>query len=231
MAQRWHDLLFAHWPLPASQVAALLPPGLTLDTYAGEAWLGVVPFRMSHVRPRFLPSVTWLSHFPELNVRTYVRVGDRPGVFFFSLDAGNPVAVSLARRFFHLPYYRARMTINAQPGGQTLAYRSLRTHGNAFPARFEGNYTPTSAVRQVEQGTLEHWLIERYALYSANPRGQIFRGEIHHQPWPIQTAEAEISINSMAEAAGLRLPDIPPLLHFAHRIDVVAWAIQPVETG
>lgn len=231
MGQRWHDLLFAHWPLPAEIVSALLPPGLTLDTYDGDAWLGVVPFRMSHVHPRYVTSVPWLSHFPELNVRTYVRVGDKPGVFFFSLDAGNPVAVFLARTLFYLPYFRARMDMATQPGGHTVHYRSVRTHGDAFPARFEGSYGPIGETRQVTPGSFEYWLIERYALYSADRRGRIYRGEIHHQPWPIQAAEAEISVNSLAQAAGLRLPDIPPLLHFARRLDVVAWAIQPVKTG
>ncbi|MEZ4832588.1 MAG: DUF2071 domain-containing protein [Caldilineaceae bacterium] len=230
MAQRWHDLLFAHWPISAAQIAAKLPPGLTLDTYEGEAWLAVVPFRMSHVRPRYVTSVPWLSHFPELNVRTYVRVGDHPGVFFFSLDAGNPVAVALARAFFHLPYFRARMDMSTRAADQTVSYRSVRTHGRAASAHFVGSYRPVSETRQVMPGSFEHWLIERYALYSVDRRGRIYRGEIHHQPWPIQTAEADISVNTLATAAGLTLPDIPPLLHFARRLDVVAWAIQPVKT-
>jgi uncharacterized protein YqjF (DUF2071 family) len=209
-------------------MAPLIPSGLTLETYEGEAWLAVVPFRMSHVRPRLFPAVPWLSHFPELNVRTYVRVGDKPGVFFFSLDAGNPIAVALARKFFHLPYFRASMGLSCQPNEQTIRYRSIRTHGGAPPAQLVGNYHPTGAVYNVAAGSFEYWLIERYALYSVDRRGRIYRGEIHHKPWPLQPAEVEFSVNTLAQAAGLSLPDTPPLLHFARRLDVVAWAIQPV---
>lgn len=228
MAQRWHDLLFAHWPIPATQMAALIPPGLTLETYEGEAWLGIVPFRMSHVRPRFIPAVPWLSHFPELNVRTYVRAGDKPGVYFFSLDAGNPVAVALARTFFHLAYFRADMALRYQPNSEQIHYDSRRTHGGAPPAQLVGQYGPTGAAYNAVPGTLEHWLVERYALYSVDRRGRRYRGEIHHQPWALQPAEAEFSTNTMAQAAGLTLPDRAPLLHFARRLDMVAWAIEPL---
>lgn len=225
MAQVWHDLLFAHWPIPAPQMAALLPSGLTLDTWEGEAWVAVVPFRMSGVRPRLLPAVPWLSAFPELNVRTYVRVGDKPGVYFFSLDAANPVAVALARTLYHLPYFRAQMDCRAE--GERIRYASCRTHTGAAPGEFRGSYGPVGPVYTVAPGGLEAWLVERYCLYSVDGRGRIFRGEIHHAPWPIQKAEAEFTHNSMAQAAGIVLPDRPPLLHFARRLDVLAWAIQP----
>jgi uncharacterized protein len=231
MFQRWLDLLFAHWPIPAEEIAPLIPPGLTLETYAGTAWLGIVPFRMSHVRPRGLPAVPWLSYFPELNVRTYVRVDDRPGVFFFSLDAGNPVAVALARTFFHLPYFRADMDLRHGDGegdAETIHYTSRRTHGGAPNASFVARYRPLGPIYRAAAGSFEYWLTERYALYSADRRGHIYRGEIHHQPWPLQPAEAEFTFNSVAEASGLSLPDQAPLLHFVRRLDVVAWAVQPV---
>jgi len=229
MAQIWHDLLFAHWPIPAAQMAALLPPGLELDRWEGEAWVGVVPFRMSGVRPRFFPAVPGLSAFPELNVRTYVRVEDKPGVYFFSLDAANPIAVAVARSLFHLPYFRARMS--CQTEGEAIRYASQRTHTGAPPAELRGSYAPTGPVYQVEAGSLEAWLIERYCLYSVDKRGRIYRGEIHHTPWPIQQAEATFERNSVAQAAGIGLPDSPPLLHFARRLDVLAWAIQPIKKG
>ena len=227
MAQQWHDLLFAHWPIPVEQMAPLIPPGLEMDTYAGEAWVAVVPFRMSHVRPRRLPAVPWLSYFPELNVRTYVRVADKPGVFFFSLDAGNPIAVAIARTLFHLPYFRADMSCRHGDDGQTIHYNSRRTHRHAPPARFAARYRPAGPVYHAQPGSLEHWLIERYCLYSVDRRGRIFRGEIHHRPWPLQPAEAEIDVNSVVRAGGLDLPDRRPLLHFARRLQVVAWAVQP----
>lgn len=227
MAQVWHDLIFAHWPIPAAQMAALLPPGLVLDTWEGEAWVAVVPFRMSGVRPRLLPPLPWLSAFPELNVRTYVRMGDKAGVYFFSLDAANPVAVALARTLYHLPYLRAAMSCEGD--GDGIRYRSRRTHTGAPPAELRASYRPVSPIYQATPGTLEAWLVERYCLYSVDRRGRIYRGEIQHAPWPLQKAEADFETNGMAQAPGLDLPDTPPLLHFARRLDVVAWAIQPVD--
>jgi len=226
MAQVWHDLLFAHWPIPAAEMAALLPPGLALDTWEGEAWVAVVPFRMSGVRPRPLPALPWLSAFPELNVRTYVRMGDKPGVYFFSLDAANPIAVAIARALFHLPYFRAQMKCQAE--GDEIHYQSRRTHRGAPPAELRGSYRPTGPVYTATRESLEAWLTERYCLYSVDRQGRIHRGEIHHAPWPLQKAEALFERNSPAQASGLYLPKTPPLLHFARRLDVLAWAIQPV---
>ena len=221
MAQSWHDLLFAHWPVEPSVVAALLPPGLTLDTHEGCAWIGVVPFRMSGIRLRGLPPVPGTSAFPELNVRTYVTDGTKPGVWFFSLDAANALAVTVARVWFHLPYFRARMRGDAS--GDDIDYSSVRTHGGAQPGEFRARYGPTGAVYAAASGTLEHWLTERYCLYAQSPRG-LLRGEIHHVPWPLQPAWAEIETNTIAAASGITLPDTEPLLHFARRIDVPCWS-------
>ena len=228
--QSWHDLLFAHWPISAAQIADLLPPGLVLDTYEGEAWASIVPFRMTNVRPRFLPALPWLSDFPELNVRTYVQSrgedGAKPGVYFFCLDAGNPLAVSLARRFYHLPYFRAQMTCQAE--GDGIHYHSRRTHKHAPEADFRASYRPTGASYQALPGTLEHWLVERYCLYSEDRHGRIYRCEIHHRPWPIQPAEAEFERNWVAQAHRVFLADVTPLLQFAKRLDVLAWSLQKV---
>ena len=222
MAQRWHDLLFAHWPLPVDALRRHLPSTLILDTFDGVAWIGVVPFRMSHVRLRGLPALPWLSAFPELNVRTYVTVEDKPGVYFFSLDAGNLVAVAVARWWFHLPYFRARMTCTSD--GRSVSYRSSRTHRGAPGAEFVGRYRPCGDVFRTVFGTLEHWLTERYCLYAADTDHCIYRGDIHHQPWPLQPAEAEIAVNTMADAHNVALPNTPPLLHFARQLDVIVWS-------
>lgn len=229
IAQSWLDLLFAHWPVPAPQLAELVPPRLTLDTFQGEAWVAVVPFRMSAVRPRFLPATPWISSFPELNVRTYVTCNSaesrRPGVFFFSLDAQNPVAVALARRFFHLPYFRAQMACRSE--NDTVHYQSRRNHSGAPDADFRARYRPTGPVYHTEPGSLEQWLIERYCLYSVDRRGRIFRSDVHHAPWPLQPAEAEFERNWVAQGHKVFLPDSKPLLHFARRLDVLTW--RPVE--
>lgn len=230
MAQSWHDLLFAHWPIPAPAMRALLPPNLEMETFDGQAWVALVPFRMSGVRPRLLPAVPWLSNFPELNVRTYVRVGKKAGVFFFSLDAANPIAVALGRTIYHLPYFRAVMRCERvhESGPSAIRYRSQRTHRGAPAAMFAGGYGPVGEPYRVQPGTLEHWLIERYCLYAMDSRGTLYRGEIHHRPWPIQPAEAEFEINQVPQAHGISLPQTKPLLHFARRLDVVAWAPERV---
>lgn len=223
MAMEWRDLLFAHWSVPAALLRGLIPAPLTVDTYDGTAWLGVVPFRMTGVRPRMVPSLPWISSFAELNVRTYVTIGGRPGVWFFSLDAANPLAVRAARAGFHLPYFDARMRCEAV--GDGIRYTSERTHRGAAPAALRAEYRPTGPVYQSEPGTLEHWLTERYCLYAANRAGRVFRGEIMHAPWPLQPAEAELSLNMMTTQIGMRPPpgSVKPLLHFARYIDVVAW--------
>ncbi len=223
LAMRWHDLLFAHWPLEPAALRPLVPAGLELDTYDGRAWVGVVPFRMSGVRVRFVPPLPGLCAFPELNVRTYVTRGGRPGVWFFSLDAANAAAVLAARLAAALPYFRARM--RCERVGERVRYASERTHRGAPGAAFEGSYGPCGPPAPAPRGSLEEFLVERYCLYAARPGGALLRGEIHHAPWPLQPAEATIERESAARAAGIELPDQAPLLHFARRLDVVAWRV------
>ncbi|GAC1364907.1 MAG: DUF2071 domain-containing protein [Herpetosiphon sp.] len=225
MAQTWNDLLFAHWPIDADTVRRIVPRGLELDTFDGTAWIGVVPFRMSDVHPRFVPAVRGLSAFGELNLRTYVVHDDKPGVFFWSLDASNPVAVAVARTAFQLPYFRARMSIEAD--GDRIRYSSFRDHRGSPAAAFAGEYGPTGPVAFAPAGTLAHWLTERYCLYTTHG-ARIYRGDIQHHQWPLQAATATITLNTVPEAHGLRLPPVAPLLHFARRLEVVVWRLQRV---
>ena len=227
MKQIWHDLLFAHWPVPVEQVRPLVPLPLQIDTYDGQAWIGVVPFRMSGIRPRWLPALPWISAFPELNVRTYVIADNKPGVWFFSLDATNPVAVAVARRWYYLPYFRARMS--CREVGDGIAYESHRIHRDAPPAAFVGQYRPVGPVFQAERGSLVYWVTERYCLYVVDSRQRLYRGEIDHSPWPLQMAEAQFSTQTMTLPLGLPLPDAPALLHFSRRQEVRIWQIQAVE--
>jgi uncharacterized protein YqjF (DUF2071 family) len=221
MAQSWHNLLFAHWEVDAAKLRPHIPANLEIDTFEGKAWLGIVPFRMSRVRLRWTPALPWLSAFPELNVRTYVRVQDKPGVWFFSLDAANPVAAAAARLSFHLPYFHARMTCG-EVGGW-IQYRSERAHPRTPAASFEARYRPAGGCFKAQPGTLSHFLTERYCLYSAAGE-RVYRGEIHHPAWLLRPGEAEFTRNSMAETVGLALPAEKHLLHFARRQDMVAWA-------
>ncbi|MGH9677887.1 MAG: YqjF family protein [Candidatus Acidiferrum sp.] len=224
MVQTWHDLLFAHWPVPAEALRPHIPARLEIDTFEGQAWMGVVPFRMSGVRLRGTPAVPWLSDFPELNVRTYVVADGKPGVWFFSLDAANPLAVTIARAWFHLPYFRARMNCGERDGW--IHYSSERTHRGAPEAFLHGRFRTIRKPFFAKQGTLEHFLTERYCLYASDGRGRILRGEIHHAPWALQLAEAEFTSNSMAETAGFSLPAQEPLLYFSRRQDVLVWQPQ-----
>lgn len=221
LSMRWHDLLFMHWPVDRDALRPLIPPSLGLDTFDGKAWLGVVPFRMSGVRPRYLPGVPRISDFPELNLRTYVTYGGKPGIWFFSLDAHNPLAVRLARATFRLPYFDAAMSCQ-DDGSGGLDYRSVRTHRRAHETRFAARYRP--AGPPVEAGDLERFLTDRYCLYAANGAGRILRGEIHHSDWSLQPAEAEVSELEMTGQIGIQLPGTDPLLHFSRELEVVAWA-------
>ena len=227
MAMQWHDLLFMHWPVPPEVLRPDIPPALTLETFDGTAWLGVTPFRMASARPRLLPPLPWVSAFPELNVRTYVTAEGKPGVWFFSLDAGNWLAVRGARYLFHLPYYDADM--ESESDGGVVRYTSTRTHRGAPGAAFAGRYRPSGPVYQAAVNSLEYWLTERYCLYTVDRQGGVWRGDIHHACWPLQPAEADIACNTMADQLRLRPPQRAPLLHFAQRLDVVAWTLEAVK--
>jgi hypothetical protein len=168
-----------------------------------------------------MPALPGVSAFPELNVRTYVRAGTKAGVYFFSLDAASRLAVVLARMLFHLPYYTASMRVGRR--GDTVHYTSRRATRGIGHAVFAATYRPTGPVFQARRGSLEHFLVERYCLYTVNRRAQPIIVEIHHPPWPLQSAEAEIRSNGMVDAAGIRLPPLAPLLHYVKRQDVVTW--------
>ena len=206
---------------------SLIPPGFELDTYENEAWVGIVPFHMTNVTPRGIPALPWVSAFPELNVRTYVKVHGTPGVYFFSLDAGNPIAVGAARTLFHLPYFSASMDVREEGGD--VQYKSSRTSSNAPAAEFLARYRPIGPKGPPALGTLEYFLTERYCLFTVDSEFHALRVDIHHPPWPLQPADTFIETNTMAAAANIPLPSIAPLVHFAKRQDMVAWMIQRVD--
>ncbi len=222
MSMRWQDLLFAHWRVDPAALRPLVPSGLELDLRNGEAWLGVVPFRMSGVRPRGTPSIPGLSAFPELNLRTYVRGGGHSGVWFFSLDAASRVAVRVARATFHLPYFDAEMRCDVGTDG-SVDYQSQRVHRGIVPAELKCRYRPTGSVFRSGPDTLEHWLTERYCLFAADRRGRVYRGDIAHEPWPLQSATAEFETCSMTGLVGIGLKPQPDHMLFARSIDVRAW--------
>jgi uncharacterized protein YqjF (DUF2071 family) len=222
LTQTWHDLLFAHWPVQAAELRALVPRELALDTFNGQCWVAVAPFHMSDIRVHGMPAIPGLSRTPELNVRTYVTVEGKPGVYFFSLDAASRAAVWAARKFFYLLYFLAHMEVREESG--SIVCRSKRTGARA---EFRGRYRPIAPVNVRKPGTIEHWLTERYCLYTIR-KGVIYRSEIHHQPWPLQDAAAEITTETMAQAAGIKLPTSSPLLHFSKYLKVLIWPLRRV---
>jgi uncharacterized protein YqjF (DUF2071 family) len=225
MTQIWHELLFAHWSIAVDVLQPLVPSVLPLDTFDGQCWIGIVPFHMTYVRPRGVPPVPGLSAFPELNVRTYVTLNGIPGVYFFSLDAGNAIAVALARKLAHLPYFKAQMS--SKRVGEIIDYHSLRTHRGVPAAEMHASYRPVAPVVYAQPDSLEHWLTERYCLYTVVGQ-RVYRCDIHHQPWPLQVAEMDLMSNTMADAAGLHLSTDAPLFHYAQKLEVLIWPLRHV---
>lgn len=223
MHMSWEHLAFLHWRVDADSICRQLPEGLELDCFDGSAWLGVVPFLMNRVRGRWLPEIPPTNSFLELNVRTYVVCDGKPGVWFFSLDAASRLAVWGARTFFHLPYFNAEMKASFEA---RVEYRSRRTHQGEATGAFEADYEPTGEPFCSKTGTLEHWLTERYCLYAADESGQLGRGDVQHEPWPLQPARVEIKKNTLGDLPGLKLKGEPESVLFARRLDVLGWNLE-----
>jgi uncharacterized protein YqjF (DUF2071 family) len=230
MAQRWNDLLFAHWPIGVEAMQRLLPAGLEVDCFDGFAWVGVVPFWMDQVRTRAvgerMVTIPTASAFSELNLRTYVRsrATGLAGVFFFSLDAASALAVLGARTLFHLPYYLATMSRRTGRDG-VIAYESARRL-TSKPVRFQARYRGLGEVAGASlPGSIEHFLTERYCLFTPFG-GRTLVGHIHHLPWPLEQAEAEIPVNELPGAHGIVLPEQAPVLHYARELEVYIWSLR-----
>jgi uncharacterized protein YqjF (DUF2071 family) len=194
---------------------------MEIEEFDGTAWLGVIPFLMTNMRVRGLPPLPGLSRTLEINVRTYVVVDGKPGVYFFSLDAESLPAVIGARAIYRLNYQHARMRLSRE--GRRVQYESRRIHRGALPAEFRGTYGPNGSPYVPKPGTLEHWLTNRYTLFTAGGRGRIYRGDIHHGPWPLQPAGAEFEHNTMTTQIGITLPAAAPLLHYVECMAVLVW--------
>lgn len=214
-----------HWEVPADALQALIPKELSIDTFEGRAYIGLVPFTMRDVSPWWSPSVPGVSNFHEVNVRTYVhKDGDRPGVWFFSLDAASSIAVIAARAGWHLPYHRASMELDlAEP---TVEYRSRRLWPGPKPAELAVKYTIGESIGHAVPGTFEHFLAERYLLYATTGSG-IEIGQVHHAPYPLQRAEVSELSESMVSVLGLPAPSGPPHVLYSPGVDVDVFALRP----
>jgi uncharacterized protein len=222
--QSWHKLLFLHWAIPESALRPHLPDRLAIDTFDGKAWVGLAPFTIRDARPIFTPSIPWLSHFHEINVRTYVSLDGVPGVWFFSLDANNLIAVKVARTIFHLPYQTARITLEQQD--KTIHYACTRKEPGP-PAEFNGTWNISDDLPPTQPGSLAFFLTERYCFY-AEHGGRLYRSRIHHEPWPLQAASVSSLRSTMIESDGLPAPVGEPLLHCGGPVHVEVWPLEEV---
>jgi len=228
MHQNWGKLLFIHLAIDAELLRSLIPSQLSVDTYDGKAWIGVVPFTMWGIRASFLPPIPGTSAFHELNVRTYVHFKGLPGVWFFSLDAANSLAVWGARTFYYLPYFNAKMSLEQR--GSRIEYSSMRNDGRGPAADLHAAWTIGECLAQARPGSLEFFLTERYCLYSYHRR-QLYRSRIFHQPWPLQGATLDSYQSTMIQSLGVEEPAGGPLLHYAESIRVDIWPLKTVRTA
>ncbi len=233
LTQRWNDLLFAHWPIPSAKMAALLPDWLEVDIFQGSAWLSAVPFWLDRIKIRGVPQVPGVRSFPDLNLRTYVRdqFTHTPGIYSFSLDASNLMAVLAARAFYNLPYYWANMRLD-QRSEREFAFYSSRRFTNSevvFNARYRG-LGPSSRLAEQRRGSFEYFVAERNCLFSQDRAGQPIRNLLHYVPWPLEEAEADIERNDLAASIGLTLPDVEPTLHYSRRLAVYIWPTEYVRS-
>jgi uncharacterized protein YqjF (DUF2071 family) len=237
MTQRWNDLLFAHWPIAAPVIEALLPEWLEADSYQGSAWLGAVPFWLDRIKIRGVPPIPGLRSFPDLNLRTYVRdrLTGTPGIYCFSVDSSNLLAVAVAHVVYHLPYKLAEMHLE-QRSEREFAFYSRRRFSRPeviFKVRYRG-LGPTHKTAEIRPGSFEYFFSERNCVFSTNRAGQPIRANLHHVPWPLEVAEAEIERNDLGTAVGIELPNQAPVLHYSRRLAVYIWPaelVRPVLAG
>jgi len=234
----WRDLTFLHWRFPPELISPLLPPGLSLDTFEGDAWVGLVPFYMANVRPRWFWAVPGLSHFCETNVRTYVHFrGANPGVWFLSLEASNSIAVVAARLGWHLPYFRSAMHLAVD--GSTRRYdcrrqwpapRGVGCRVTASFGSLLGEDEPHRArpAGEAIPGTLDHFLVERYLLYAQGRSGHLYCGQVHHTPYPVRQMELLECEDSLLASHGLGVSRPPDHLAASAGVDVEIFPLKRV---
>lgn len=221
--QHWEDSLFLHWRLPAERLRGRVPAGLTLDEVEGQAWVSIVASRTRGSRLRLLPPVPGGGTYVGVNLRTYVRHGERPGVLFLSLDAGSRAAVLAARLRYGLPFHRARTMVEHR--ADRVHYRSVRAGDGPEPATFVAWCRPEGPTFEPAPGSFDHWTTERYRLFLAS-RGRIRCAEIHHPPWPLRRARVDVLVQTIGAAAGLPLEGPPERSACCAGVDTLLWSLR-----
>ena len=214
--QQWDNLLFLHWPIEVSEIRGLIPEQLEIDTFDGMAWLAVVPFDMKGVTKRGWPAPKLFCDFPEINVRTYVKIGGKPGVWFFSLDITSALGVWVARTFFNLPYYKAKIDV-------VVSDKEISYYHERSGKRFDATYSPGEPAI-FEPDSFETWSTERYSLYSQSKSGTLFRGEVQHPKWPLQHAELTMRGNTLLDE--FKVGERHPSVLFSKSLDVVVYPLE-----
>lgn len=230
--QDWHHLLFLHWEIPVPELQAIIPSGLTLDTFEGKGYVGLIPFTMTGVRPTLAPPLPWISSFHEVNVRTYVHhKGADPGVWFFSLDASSPIAVAAARAAYRLRYFNAamEMTVSKKSLPEIEFHSRREDPSGPMPANAHLRYAPRDGVvRRASPGTLEHFLLERYFLYASDDGRQLYRSRVHHESYPAQQVDVTELEETLIWAAGIRRSEAAPIAHYASGVNVKVYPIERI---
>jgi uncharacterized protein len=225
MYQSWCKLLFMHWRLPPELLRSHVPEQLEIDTYQGDAWIGVTPFTVRDARPVFVPPLPLLSDFHEINVRTYVHFNGIPGVWFFSLDASSLLAVLGASALFHLPYHTADMTLKER--GDEIFYTSRRVGGSGNEVRIETSWRKGEMLGEAQLNSLEFFLVERYCLYALHD-SSLYRARIFHDPWQLQGAQLLSCKSTMMEGQQLPRPAGIPLVHYSERQETAVWPLHKI---
>jgi uncharacterized protein YqjF (DUF2071 family) len=227
MRQSWSNVLFTHWPISAELLRPHIPRSLEIDTFDGTAWLGVVVFIMEGIYLRGLTALSVTPKFAEVNVRTYVQRNGKPGVYFMSLDVGDLASLMIAKRWYRLPYKAAQISL--QKEDQTFLCKSLRKEKSNVPIGFHANYIPLSGVYLSKKELFDDWLTERYCFFSTDKRANIYCGEIHHQPWPLQKVDIEICKNSLFTPFQFDLSEEKMIAHFSKGLDSLFWNIKRLD--
>ncbi|MEH7125174.1 DUF2071 domain-containing protein [Bacillus sp. JJ1532] len=226
MRQTWRDLLFIHWPIPSEKLRKHIPASLEIDTFNGSAWLGIIVFVMDGIYPRGLPNISILPKFQEINVRTYVKCNGKSGIYFLSLDVCDWASYTIAKRWLRLPYQSAQISIEKK--GQNFHYKSIRKRKTKYEITIDGTYKPLEEVYLPKEGTLDHFLTERYCFFSSNNGIHTYCLEIHHQPWQLQKTEIEIYKNTLFTPFNIDVNKVTPISHFSKGTDSLIWNIKKI---
>lgn len=229
MTQKWEHLVFAHWPVEPEIMRKFVPDALEIDTFGGKAWIGIISFLMNSFKLKYVP-IPYPFSFPEINIRTYVKANGSPGIFFMTLDAADPWVVHVARRWYHLPYYNAEMSFSRKDG--QLLFQSKRKKPAPYPEMFHGEFHPASHFFVPREGTIAHWLTERYVFFTkASRNDHVYWGEVYHEPWTLQTAQGHISANTMLQSSNITLAGPPHYLHYSRGVEALIGRIHTFDNA